>query len=243
MSEDKEDNAEADKLTGQYSCKAKVKQICRYCDCPTTESTMSEDNEDNDKKRKRAHLNRPDKDVKVTKNFQGYDLKKCVLVPEYSKWVYVPPEYGAHSRAQWFPNPIPAPGMCHCEFCHLQPCVTVEYFKEVDKAFPEDAMETEETELVLMLCRAYRKAVLDQCGKTFMEILMPNDNQLPQCAVEYCVRTARRLRGNMLAYDDDDDDGRTHWYSAPTEIHDDDGRTHCYSALTEIHYIKNYGRK
>ena len=33
------DNAEADKLTGQYSCKtAKVKCICRYCSCPTMDS-------------------------------------------------------------------------------------------------------------------------------------------------------------------------------------------------------------
>ena len=192
---------------------------------------------------KRPKLNQPDKDVEVNTNFQGYDLKKCVSVPEYCKWVYVPPEYGAHTRAQWFPKPIPAQCMCHCEFCHLQPCITVEYIKEIDKAFPKNTMETEETELVLMLCRAYRKAVLDQCGKTFMEILMPNDNQLPQCAVEYCVRTARRLRGNMLDYDDGDYDGRIHWYSAPIEIHDDDGRTNSDYALTQIHYIKNYGRK
>ena len=175
-----------------------------------------------EKKRKRAHLNRPDKDVKVTKNFQGYDLEKCVPVAEYRKWIYVPPQYGALSRAKYSPCvPNPPHGMWHCNQCHLLPCISMEYLDEVKKALPEDPMETEEPELVLMLCRAYRKAVLDHCGKTFMENIMPNDNQLPQCAVEFCVRTARRKRGNMLAYDDDSDDGRRHFYTAKDQEHRD----------------------
>ena len=137
------------------------------------------------------------------KNFQGYDLDQCVEVPEYNKFVYIPKRYGGHSR-KLFPYGIPpCHGMWYCKHCHLMPCITVEYHLEVEKAIPDDLLQTGEEELVPILRRAYRKAVMKQCGKKFMTKLMPHDNQLPQCAMEKSVLIAKRENGGYDSLLDD----------------------------------------
>lgn len=107
-----------------------------------------------------------------------------------------PPEYGGHVRAMFPLSDIPANwGMWNCQHCNLMPCITVEYNAAVSKAITNDLSRTDEAELFTILSKSFRESTEKQCGKQFMMMLMPTENQLPECAMEYCVLKAQKYSG------------------------------------------------
>ena len=130
----------------------------------------------------------------VPKNFQGYELDKCTVGPD-NKPVYVPAKYGSHSKKMNWGGKDSDSGDVFCPHCNLKPCITVEYKYVIEDAIPDDLLKTDEEQLLPILRRAYRKAVTKQCGKKFMLMLMPHDDELPLCAMGRSLYIAKRENG------------------------------------------------
>ena len=133
----------------------------------------------------------------VKKNFQGYDLDKCIESHPGKKMIFVPERYGSNARRRY--NYGSCPPNRHCAHCNLGPCVTIEFDLEVEDAIitPEVlSKKTDHAELLLIIHRSYRKSLMAQCGKQFMTMLMPHDNKLPKCAMDKSLFIAARVALN-----------------------------------------------
>jgi hypothetical protein len=87
------------------------------------------------KSKAKNKVKKPDSQTKVKHFFQtkvnedGYPMKMCEYEPTERRHVYRPPGYG--DNKEWFHDGS------HCTSCHLKPCVTFEFYSEMDAFFFE----------------------------------------------------------------------------------------------------------
>ena len=135
------------------------------------------------------------------KNFQGYDIERCTVIPSLDICVYIPKSYGAKTRKKYKNKHQPASVGACCGHCFLMPCSMIEFHDELYTVCSKESMIGEclrgDDDLLLDKVRIrYRELMVKALGKGYANKTMPSNTSIPQCALEGTAKIVDIETGN-----------------------------------------------
>lgn len=123
----------------------------------------------------------------VEKNFQGYPVERCTIIPSLNNaLVYIPKNYGAKTRKRYKNHNLGSRrDLSICTHCFLEPCSVIEYREALESTMNDNcnwAGLTDEKMLQELRTR-YRHESVKTYNKTWVLKNMPSNNDIPRCAL------------------------------------------------------------
>jgi hypothetical protein len=79
------------------------------------------------------------------KNFQGYDIERCTLIPSLNNaYVYIPKNYGGKTRKKYKNQFTPPSANACCRHCFLVPCSMIEFKEDLTSTAAEYWLSADE---------------------------------------------------------------------------------------------------
>lgn len=129
------------------------------------------------KKKKQMTLKKAVRNMrdKTEKNWQGFAIDKCTIVPGMDVCVYIPKKYGKNINNERAP---------FCNHCFLKPCSVAVFGKEIGDLCDKVGPTAEDTsELVERLRFRYRALIKGVYNKSYVTKYMKDNASIPQCAL------------------------------------------------------------
>ena len=129
------------------------------------------------------------------KNFQGYDIERCTVIPNLDICVYIPKSYGSKTRKKYKNKFQPATNGVCCGHCFLMPCSMIEFYDELYTVCSSEGMlmrddDVAHGDLLIKVRIRYRALMTKAFGKGYANKTMPFNSSIPQCALQGTAKLA-----------------------------------------------------